>query len=124
MNLLQATAHVGQEVGDPQRVRHVLRKVGASTDRVRILPAWFQETFLAVTSKQIAILNIGADWYESLKLCLDMFYDRVVQGEFISLDDYGHWPSCKKAADEFFQVRNLPYKLIPVNYTACWFQKA
>jgi len=120
----KAAAHVGQEVGDPQRVREVLKKVGADMSRVRILPGWFQETFPAVTTKQIAILNIDADWYESVKLCLDTFYDRVVQGGFISLDDYGHWPGCKKAVDEFFQVRKLSYKLIQVDYTAHWFRKA
>ena len=118
-----AAAHVGQEVGDPERVREVLRKVGADMSRVRILPGWFRDTFPAVTAKHIAILNIDADWYESVKLCLNTFYDRVVQGGFISFDDYGHWPGCKKAVDEFFEIRELSNKLTQVDYTARWFQK-
>src|SRR5580704_7830145 len=47
-----AATHVGQEVGDPERVREVLRKVGADMGRVRILPGWFRDTFPAVTAKQ------------------------------------------------------------------------
>jgi O-methyltransferase len=118
-----AAAHVGKEVGDPRRVRQVLGKVGADLSRVRILPGWFADTFPSVTASQIALLNIDADWYESVKLCLHTFYDRVVPGGFISFDDYGHWPGCRAAVDEFFQLRQLPYKLVPVDYTAHWFQK-
>jgi len=118
-----AKAHIGKEVGDIQRVKRVLRRVGADMSRVRIVPGWFQDTFPTVSSSQIALLNIDADWYESVKLCLDTFYDRVVRGGFISFDDYGHWPGCRKAVDEFFAVRRLPYKLQQVDYTAHWFQK-
>ncbi len=118
-----AKAHIGKEVGDPARVKKVLGDVGANMNRVRIVPGWFQHTFTTVSASEIALLNIDADWYESVKLCLETFYDRVVPGGFISLDDYGHWPGCRRAVDEFFQVRQLPYKLHQVDYTAHWFRK-
>jgi len=118
-----ADAHVGKEVGDVKRVQRVLSKVGADMKRVRIVSGWFQDTFPKVAIKKIAILNIDADWYESVKLCLETFYERVVDGGFISFDDYGHWPGCRKAVDEFFETRRLPYKLQKVDYTARWFRK-
>lgn len=118
-----AKAHIGKEVGDPVRVEKVLGAVGANMSRVRIIPGWFRDTFASVSASQIALLNIDADWYESVKLCLEAFYDRVVPGGFISFDDYGHWPGCRKAVDEFFLARKLPYKLQQVDYTAHWFQK-
>jgi hypothetical protein len=118
-----AESHIGKEIGDPARVNEILRKVGANGRRVRIVPGWFQETFPSFDAKAIALLNIDADWYESVKLCLETFYDRVVAGGFVSFDDYGHWPGCRRAVDEFFQARQLPYKLIPVDYTAFWFRK-
>ena len=118
-----AKAHIGKEVGDPARVKEVLRLVSADMNRVRIVPGWFQDTFPSVSSAQIALLNIDADWYESVKLCLETFYDRVVPGGFISFDDYGHWPGCRAAVDEFFQRRQLSYKLHEVDYTARWFRK-
>jgi len=115
--------HVGQEVGDPAKVREALRRVGANMERVKIVPGWFQDTLPSSAISEIALLNIDADWYESVKLCLQTFYDRVVRGGFISFDDYGHWPGCKKAVDEFIQARRLPYKLHQVDYTAHWFRK-
>jgi O-methyltransferase len=118
-----AREHIGKEVGDRARVDEILRAVGARMDRVRIVPGWFQETFPTVSISRIALLNIDADWYESVKLCLETFYDAVVPGGYISFDDYGHWPGCKKAVDEFFEARGLPYKLQAVDYTAHWFKK-
>jgi len=118
-----AKAHVGKEVGTQASVRKVLARVGANMERVRIVPGWFQDTFPQVDTQKIALLNIDADWYESVKLCLETFYDRVVPGGFISFDDYGHWPGCKKAVDEFLEKRGISANLQRVDYTARWFQK-
>jgi hypothetical protein len=118
-----AKAHIGKEVGDIGRVKRALERVGADMSRVRIVPGWFQDTFPSVSAPRIALLNIDADWYESVKLCLEAFYDRVATGGFVSFDDYGHWPGCRRAVDEFFEARQLPYKLQQVDYTAHWFQK-
>lgn len=120
-----AEDHIGKEVGDPARVKEVLNMVGANLSRVRIIPGWFQDTFPSVstTVSQIALLNIDSDWYRSVKLCLETFYDRVVPGGFVSFDDYGHWPGCRTAVDEFFRQRQLPYRLKRVDYTAHWFRK-
>jgi O-methyltransferase len=117
--------HIGKVVGDVSRVNEVLRLVRADMGRLRIVPGWFQDTFPTISPSisQIALLNIDADWHESVKLCLEMFYDRVVSGGFISFDDYGHWPGCRKAVDEFFQHRQLSHKLHEVDYTARWIQK-
>jgi O-methyltransferase len=118
-----AKAHVGKEVGNQVRVQEVLKLIGARMERVRIVPGWFEQTFPTVSIGQIALLNIDADWYSSVKLCLESYYDLVVRGGFISIDDYGHWPGCRQAVDEFFETRRLSYPLRKVDYTAHWFQK-
>jgi O-methyltransferase len=119
----EAKAYVGQVLGSTKRVRELLRKAGANPERVKIIEGWFEDAFPTVAISQIALLNIDADWYQSVKLCLETFYDRVVPGGFVSIDDYGHWPGCRKAVDEFFAARQLPYTLQEVDYTARWFQK-
>ena len=114
---------VGNLRSSPEKVGRLLRRVGVDMDRVHIVPGLFQDTFPTVHLKQIAFLNIDADWYESVKLCLEKFYDAVAPGGFVSFDDYGAWPGCRLAVDEFFERRRLPYKLVPVDPEACWFQK-
>ncbi len=91
---------------------------------MRIIPGLFQDTFPVVHISQIALLNIDADWYEPVKLCLETFYNVVVPRGFISIDDYGAWPGCRRAVNEFFQNRGLSFPLQRVDQTAHWFQKS
>jgi O-methyltransferase len=95
----------------------------ADLSRVRIVPGLFQDSFPAVHIPQIALLNINADWYESVKLCLETFYNAVVPRGFVSIDDYDDWPGCRRAVGEFFQTRALSFPLERVDHTAHWFQK-
>jgi O-methyltransferase len=114
---------VGKLATVPDEVREVLNRAGARLDCVRIVPGLFQETFEKVDIPRIALLNLDCDWYESVKLCLHKLYDSVVPGGFVSFDDYGYWPGCKLAVDEFFRERALPYTLREVGNDARWFQK-
>jgi O-methyltransferase len=120
---VQAKEYVGKVLGSPEQVQELLRKVGADLNRVKIIQGFFEDSFPKVQIPQIALFNIDADWYESVKLCLEKFYDSVVQDGFIAIDDYGHWPGCRQAVDEFFKSRGLAYELQEVDYTARWFQK-
>jgi O-methyltransferase len=115
---------VGKLAASPEKVREVLKLTGAKLDRVRIVEGLFEESFKGIEVPRIAILNLDCDWYDSVKLCLHKFYDCVVPGGFVCLDDYGYWPGCRRAVDEFFRERSLPYTLQVVNDEARWFQKA
>jgi O-methyltransferase len=119
----EAPSWVGSLTSSPRRVARLLHRTGADPSRVRIVPGLFQQTLPSVHIPQIALLNIDADWYESVKLCLETFYNAVVTRGFISVDDYGAWPGCRRAVDEFFQTRALPFPLQRVDHTAHWFQK-
>lgn len=74
---------------------------------------WFQDTVpvKAAEIDKISILRLDGDWYDSTKVCLEQFYDKVVPNGFIIFDDYGIYSGCKKAVDEFFAFRNERYYL-------------
>jgi O-methyltransferase len=119
----EAPAYEGWCHGDLSKVKKVLRKLRILESRVRIIKGWFQDTFPSIQIRDIAILHIDADWYESVKLCLEKFYDSVQPGGYIVLDDYGDWEGCRIATDEFLKKRALDVKLIQVDYTGYYFQK-
>ena len=119
----EAPAYEGWCHGDLSKVKEVLRKLHILESRVHIVKGWFQDTFPKVEIPRIAILHIDADWYESVKLCLEKFYDSVQPGGYIVLDDYGDWEGCRIATDEFLKNRALDVKLIQVDYTGFYFQK-
>ena len=75
----------------------------------------FQETLRATHIPRIALLNIDADWYESVKLCLETFYDAVAPGGIVSIDDYGLWPGCRQAVDEFIKERQPAVRMAVVS---------
>lgn len=72
--------------------------------------------------KQIAVLRLDTDWYESTKHELATFYDSVVPGGVVIIDDYGHWKGCRKAVDEFLEA-HPEITLFTTDYTGRWFYK-
>jgi len=101
-------------------------------EKLNILPTsvhfhkgWFKSTipFQKTQIDSIAILRLDADWYESTKLCLVHLYDKVVDGGFVILDDYGYWEGCRKAVDEFIKEQNLNIKLFKIDKSGYYFTK-
>jgi len=91
----------GWNKGDVNKVHKVFRKLRVPLTRVNIIPGWFETTLMRAEIDRIAILHIDADWYKSVKLVLDVFYNKVVPGGFVILNDYGAWPGCNRAVDDF-----------------------
>lgn len=97
----KAKREVGTAIGSIERVQEVMAKVGVSNDRYIIRPGWFKDTFELPKPDIVAVLHLDADWYESTLLGLETFYNRVPDGGWIVLDDFGYWEGCRKAFYEF-----------------------
>ena len=61
------------------------------------------DTNLDLLPKQISILRLDTDYYESTKWELENLYPRLAPGGVLIIDDYDHWNGCRKACDEFFR---------------------
>jgi hypothetical protein len=60
--------------------------------------------------REISILRLDTDWYESTKKELEVLYPNLVKGGVLAIDDYGHWAGSKQATDEYFtNNRNRPF---------------
>src|SRR5207247_789331 len=85
---------VGKCVGSIDTVYEALNVANFPLDRVVVRKGWFEETFNQPLPDKISFLNIDADWYASVSLCLETMYDRVVEGGVVLLDDFGYWEGC------------------------------
>jgi O-methyltransferase len=97
-------------------VRDICRRLGVADSRVHLVVGWFQDTLPRFEAHPVALLHIDADWYESVQLCLETFYDRVAPGGYIVFDDYGRWEGCTRAVDEFLSARGLRDQLVDGHY--------
>lgn len=73
--------------------------------------------------KEIAILRLDTDWYESTKLELHILYKNLVPGGYLIIDDYGYWSGCRKAVDEFFGQDFVENNFEKLDRTGIMFRK-
>jgi hypothetical protein len=70
---------------------------------------------------RISLLHLDVDVYEPTKVALDHFYERVVPGGLIVLDEYAmmEWGGESKAVEDFFKERDYPVpELKTFNWTS------
>ncbi len=109
--------------GSEAEVLKLFDRLRISRARLHVVAGWFSDSLRSVSTGDIALLHIDADWYESVKLCLSHFYDLVQPGGFVVLDDYGRWEGCTRAANEFIAERALPIALDPKSPEGHFFRK-
>jgi hypothetical protein len=92
---------------------------------LRYHKGWFQDTVPrdAAGVGPVAILRLDGDWYASTKVCLEHLYGNVVPGGFVVVDDYGHYPGCRKAVDEFLEREGIRPFLTHIDYTGRYWIK-
>lgn len=117
----------GSCLGQLDEVKHLMfNKNDFPKDEIEFVKGWFENT-VPVTKKEIqeiAVLRIDGDWYESTKCCLENLYDKVSPDGYIIVDDYQSCYGCRRAVDEFLQVRGLNPHIKFDGRGGCYFEKA
>lgn len=105
---------VGTNVGDRTDVEELLfARCHFDRRDVLLQHGWFQDTLPSARTAigPIALLHIDADWYESTMVCLEQLYPLVVPKGFVIIDDYGYFPGCKRAVDEFLARQGVKHAM-------------
>lgn len=116
----------GMAMSSFEKINYLLfNKLKINPKDVSLVKGWFEETIPNIKNEigKISLLHLDCDWYESVKFCLENFYDKVVSGGYIIIDDYGSWAGCKKAVDEFKRERELNVEFIKIDKDAVYFIK-
>lgn len=111
--------------GSIENVKDIFHKLGLDMENVRIVKGWLDVTMKSPGIKEIALLHIDTDWYDSVKTPLDRLYPNIVPGGFVVIDDYWFHQGCKAAVHDFIKENSLEgkIKLIKVDRSAVYFQK-
>lgn len=84
---------------------------GISPDQMQVVKGFFESTLPTFDSPAIQILRLDADWYESTMDCMRKFWDHVVPGGVIIIDDYYAWDGCARAVHDFLSDRQATERL-------------
>lgn len=97
----------------------------ANPERLHVVKGWFEDTFRHAVEDvgTVALLHADGDWYDSVKLTLETFYDRIAPGGLVVLDDYGHWIGAQRATDEFRRERGITAPLVRIDYAGRYWRK-
>jgi O-methyltransferase len=68
-------------------------------------------------------LRIDADLYGSTTTVLTQLYDRVANGGYVVVDDYGALQACRVAVDDFRRARGVVDPIIEIDYTGVYWVK-
>jgi O-methyltransferase len=113
--------------GTPRYIGSVDRPAAAFhlagwTGELHVIPGWFADTVPAATIGPLALLHIDADWYASVKVCLQHFYPLLVAGGLLILDDFGYWPGCQQAVADTLPA--VAQHVTFIDNTSVYYRKA
>jgi O-methyltransferase len=83
------------------QVEENFRKFGLLDGQVRFLEGWFRDTLPEAPTRQVAVLRLDGDLYESTMDALTSLYPKVSAGGYVIVDDYGAHKGCRAAIDEY-----------------------
>jgi O-methyltransferase len=83
-----------------------ISSTGVPPQNIGIHKGFFADTLPNFSCPPIAVLRLDADWYESTMICLEKFWDFLLPGGLLLIDDYHVWQGCSQAVHAFLAKRN------------------
>ena len=106
-----------------EQVKANFEKYGVADEKVRFLKGWFKDTLPTAPIKQLAILRLDGDMYESTMDGLSNLYAKVSPGGYIIVDDYGAVPACKKAIEDYRSSNGIKDPISDIDGSGVFWQK-
>ncbi len=92
--------------------------------QVYFLKGWFKDTLPKAPIKKLAVLRVDADMYESTMDSLVHLYPKLSKGGYLIIDDYGTYPACKSAVDDYRKANGIHDEIIKIDNTGIYWRKS
>jgi hypothetical protein len=100
-----------------EEVKQNLFSTGYEQEKFHFIKGKVEETIPESIPKEIALLRLDTDWYESTKHELIHLFPLLQPNGVLIIDDYGHWEGARKAVDEYISDNNIRILLNRIDYT-------
>ena len=81
-----------------------------AANNIELVRGEFERTMMF--SEPIQFAHIDADWYDSVRVCIERIWPQLIAGGVIVFDDYHSYEGCKKAVDEFLDDKGDTIKVL------------
>jgi O-methyltransferase len=98
------------------QVQANFRRYGLLDDQVRFLVGWFKDTLPSAPIRQLALLRLDGDMYQSTMDALAALYPKLSPGGFCIVDDYYCVPECRAATDDYRAMHGIVEPLVQIDW--------
>lgn len=88
--------------------RSTMRNRGFADESYQLVVGFYVDSLPPLDVPPISVLRLDSDWFSSTTQCLEKFWPHVMAGGLVIIDDYYHWPGCRKALHDFLARHERP----------------
>ena len=107
-----------------EEVQENFRRYDLLDDNVKFLKGWFKDTLHAAPIRQLAVLRLDGDLYESTMDALNALYHKVSPGGFVIVDDYNDFEPCRRAVSEFRERHRIDDPIERIDWCGVYWRKS
>jgi len=115
-------SHVEHLAVSLDQVRANFARFDLLDDQVKFLKGWFRDTLPAAPIEKLALLRLDGDLYSSTMDALEPLYPKVSPGGYVIVDDYGAWPECKRAVDDYLAKNAIRADMRTIDSTGVYWR--
>ena len=107
------------------KVKQILKKNKVDLKKTKLIPGRIEQTLKIKKNqpKQISLIRLDTDWYQSTKSSLDKLFPLLSKGGILIIDDYGWNAGCKNATDEYFKKQKDKISFFRIDHEAVFLIK-
>jgi len=106
-----------------ERVKANFTAYGLLDDQVEFLPGWFRDSLPDAPIKEIALLRLDSDLFESTMDTLVNLYPKVSVGGYVVIDDYVI-PACREAVHRFRDAEHIEDELVTIDESSVYWRRS
>jgi O-methyltransferase len=106
-----------------EEVRKNFSRFALLDDQISFTRGLFRDTLPSLSSRRWAVVRLDGDLYESTMDGLTNLYPALSPGGFIIVDDYGAYPPCAAAVDEYRAKYSISEPIVHVDWTGVYWRK-
>jgi hypothetical protein len=94
-----------------EQVRENIATIGYPMEKIHFVQGMVEDTVPGEAPRQIALLRLDTDWYESTRHEMEHLFPRISPSGVLIVDDYGWWKGSQQAVDAYLATHRVPMLL-------------